>query len=84
MGIYLTSKKRIKSRALGPQSLARGENLKRPPKTMKPLYLRNLKIPPDRTKIALSRSFFKQITSNIFHFNHESIYVANIAQNLIL
>ena len=82
MGIYLTNKKEL---GLWPQNWAHGGNFKTTAKNHENLrYLRNLKyqkIPPDRTKSALARSFFEQMTSNLFYLDHESIYFATIAHN---
>ena len=80
MGIYLTNKKEIRSLA---QKLGPSGNFKTTAKNHEnPRYWRNLKyqkIPPDRTKSALARSFFEQMTSNLFYLDHESIYFVTIA-----
>ena len=78
MSIYLTNKKGITSRA-------HGGNFKTTAKNHEILrcwrYLKYQKIPPDRTKIALARSFFEQMTSSLFYLDHESIDFATIAHN---
>ena len=83
--LCLINKKRIRSRA---QKLGPCRELKTTAKNHENLrYWKNLKyqkFPPDRTKIALARSFFEQMTSNLFYLDHESIYFATIALNWIL
>ena len=82
MSIYLKNKKGITSRA---QKLGPGGNFKTTAKNHEILrcwrYLKYQKIPPDRTKIALARSFFEQMTSSLFYLDHESIDFATIAHN---
>ena len=85
MGIYLTNKKEL---GLRPENWAHGGNFKTTAKNHENLrYLRNLKnqkIPPDWTKIALARSFFEQMALIFFNLDYESIYFATVAHKWIL